>query len=78
MSEVGPSISNEISSEVADSSDNLNLTFLRFKIMSHISSETPSIVVNSCETPSIFNDVIAAPGNAVNKVLLKPLPIVTA
>ena len=76
--EHGPSILKLISTEMASSSLNSNLIFFRFNTISHTSSEIPFIVVNSCEIPSILTEVIAAPGKDVSKVLLSPLPIVTA
>ena len=45
--------------------------------MSAISSRTPLMEVNSCDTPSILMDVIAAPGIDVRSVRLNVLPMVT-
>src|SRR5216110_3251754 len=39
------------------------IRFFRFRMMSVTSSRTPGIVVNSCEMPSIFTEVTAAPSS---------------
>ena len=47
---------------------------LTFKTMSVTSSLTPLIDVNSCNTPSIWIEVTAAPLIDESKILLKELP----
>ncbi len=48
----------------------------RFKMMSVTSSVTFGIVVNSCSTPSIRTEEIAAPGIDDNSVRRREFPIV--
>ena len=47
---------------------------LMFNRMSITSSLTPSIVLYSCEMPSMATSVTAAPGIDESKILLKALP----
>ena len=58
-------------------SESLNLTLFKFWMISAISSLTPVIVENSCNTPSTFTFVIAAPGKLVSKTRLNAFPTVT-
>ena len=51
-----------------------NAKDLTFKTISVTSSLTPLIEVNSCNTPSIWIDVTAAPLIDDNKILLKEFP----
>ena len=53
-----------------------SLTIFKFTIISGTSSTTFGIVVNSCAAPSIFAEVIAAPGNEESSILLNEFPIV--
>jgi hypothetical protein len=46
-----------------DSPCRTQIMFLRLRMMSVTSSRTPGRVVNSCETPSIFTEVTAAPSS---------------
>ena len=70
----GPAISSFISAEVPSSK--LTGISFRFKRISITSSLMPSIVEYSCEMPSIFTSVMAAPGIEDSNILLKALPSV--
>ena len=65
------SISNTLfSSSVKD----FNAIFLMFKMIAATSSTTPSIVENSCKTPSIWISVTAVPGSDDNKIRRNEFP----
>ncbi len=51
-------------------------TCFRFRMMSVASSTTPGIGENSCNTPSIFTAVIAAPSIELSKARRSELPTV--
>ena len=68
------SISRRFSVTLSDK--NFNTTPFKFKMIDVTSSTTPGIDVNSCWTPSISIEIIAAPGRDDNNTLLKALPIV--
>src|SRR5215204_7080219 len=48
--------------------------FLRLRMMSVTSSRTPGSVVNSCEIPSIFTEVTAAPSSDESSTRRSELP----
>ena len=48
--------------------------FLRLRMMSVTSSRTPGSVVNSCEIPSIFTEVTAAPSSDESRTRRRELP----
>ncbi len=62
---------------VTGSSDSLRITSsFRFKMMSVTSSVTFGIVENSCSTPSIRTELIAAPGIEDSSVRRSEFPTV--
>ena len=74
LTSFGPLISRTIFFELED--DDLIAKFFTFKTMSVTSSLTPLIEENSCNTPSIWIAVTAAPWIDDNNILLSELPIV--
>src|ERR687898_249880 len=69
-----PGLSLAIVSSMGSSRSSLNFKLLMLRIMSTTSSLTPSIVENSCETPSIRILVTAAPVSPESMTRLSELP----
>ena len=57
-----------------DSPWRTQIMLLRLRMMSVTSSRTPGSVVNSCETPSIFTEVTAAPSSDESSTRRSELP----
>ena len=64
---------------ITDSSVSMsfNLISFRFKMMSVTSSRIPGAVVNSCATPSISTEEMAAPWREDSRIRLSEFPIAT-
>ena len=63
-----------ISSRFGPSTSIFTATPLRFRTMSVTSSRTPGTIENSCSTPSIWTEVIAAPCSEESSTRLSALP----
>ena len=71
-----PSPSNSIYAFFTSSDSDVFLIARDFKFMiiSVTSSFTPGMELNSCRTPSIFTELMAAPGREESMILLRELP----
>ena len=66
----------EIFSSASSDSSSLTESSFRFRRISITSSWTPSIVLYSCKTPSIFTSETAVPGIEDSMIRLKAFPSV--